>query len=318
MSIVDFIQALAQGFQKSPGYVSVGISILAGFLIFLMIAAVVVKRRQVTANRRLALRLYRDRIRVLDLTINELDFIDSLSGCLDKPWKKYLIVSNENTFHNCCEELKKRKKTACNPAMMQRVGEKAGFLAPAAEKSKEGTINLVPGTPVKLEASTGKIFDARVTETSRDSFVLEGASLPVQDQSLVIHVPHRTGILAFVTHPAEKGSAQRLVLKHSDEIPTRRWGELSARKSNRDFKVFIKIDGSESAPVKTSLYRITRNGAFIENPGGMLTRFRDLRIFFSHHDKPGGIWVNGEVRAESLDRKEVFVKFMHITAEKKS
>ncbi len=318
MSISDFIQALAQGFQKSPSYVSLGLSILAGFLIFLLITAVLVKRRQAAANRKLAQRLYRDRIRVLDLTINELDFIDSLSGCLDKPWKKYLIVSNENTFQNCCEELKKQQKAVFSADMMQRIGEKAGFLSPVVEKSREGTRSLVPGTPVKIEASNGKIIDARVTAASKESFTLEGKSLPFQDSFMVIHIPHRTGILAFVTRPETKGSPERLVLKHSDEIPVTRWGEVSGKKQNRDFKVFIKIDGKEGAPVKTSLYRITRKGAFIENPDGVLTRFMDLRIFFSHQDKPGGVWINGEVLAESLDRKEVFVKFLHVTSQKKS
>ena len=177
---------------------------------------------------------------------------------------------------------------------------------------KNGTRALTPGTPVKLETSNGSIFDARVVDCGESFFTLEGTGLPKTGNPLVIHIPDRTGLLAFATTPSGNSTSSRLVLSHSDEPPVKRWGELGGNRKSKDFTIYIKIDGETGPPVKTSLYRITKGGGYIENPGGLLTKYTDLRIFFAHQDRPGGFWINGEVRAESLDRKEVFVKFLHV------
>ena len=47
---------------------------------------------------------FNNKIRELDLTINEIDLLNTLSGYLKHPWKKYLLMTNHQTLSRCLEK----------------------------------------------------------------------------------------------------------------------------------------------------------------------------------------------------------------------
>jgi hypothetical protein len=308
VSISDFLKAVSRGFISTRSDILIAVSLVGGFILFLLLFSLILKKTENARVQAAGLRRYNERIREIDLTINELDFLNQLALYLRKPWKKYLLVTNENTFLNCCEKLK--EEGAEYPVnLIERIERKAGFSKNGELPASAGTRNLSEGMPVKVEYDSGRLCNARVTKVREEVFSLEGEALVSTKAPVVVHIPHRTGLLAFETRTVGPIKEGRLELRHSETVPEKRWGELG-RKS-RDFTVYVKADGKESVPMKTVLYRVSARGAYIENPDGALSRKDDVRILLTNSRQPGGTWVNGEVRGESLDRRELYVHFSH-------
>ena len=310
MSISEFLKAVSRGFITTRSDILIAASLVGGFIIFLLLFSLIMKRTENARVRAAGQRRYKERIREIDLTINELDVLDQLALYLRKPWKKYLLVTNENTFLNCCEKLKEEGGDYPDN-LVERISRKAGFSKTGELPASAGTGNLSEGMPVKVEYDSGRLCNARVIQVRKDAFTLEGKALVSTTAPVVVHIPHRTGLLAFQTRalgPVTEGS---LELRHSEIVPEKRWGELG-RKS-REFSVYVKTDKKESLPMKTVLYRVTSRGAYIENPEGALSKKDDVMILLTKARQPGGTWINGEIRGESLDRRELYVHFSHVT-----
>ena len=65
-------------------------------------------RKRITTRYRAS---FNKKIRELDLTINEIDLLNTLSGYLKYPGKKYLLMTNQQTLSRCLDKYQKESSS---------------------------------------------------------------------------------------------------------------------------------------------------------------------------------------------------------------
>jgi hypothetical protein len=305
----EFLRAISHGLHTDVQTIITFFTIIVSAVILLLILNAIVRRSAANRAKKSAIALFEKKIRKLDLTINEIDFLETLSHMLKKPWKKYLLVSNRSTFNNCLSLLQSKDPGKLGLDTALTISRKAGFeTAPIPEK-KHGTGKLYPGSSVKIVDSSGRLFAGEILEVGENTFEFKtNESLSEDKGEITVYLVDSSGIHGFTTRITARKNGNRCQALHSDTPRTHKWE--NSGKSGVGNEVYIIYRESGDTPVRARLKSVRPGWLILEDAAGNFSKGQDIRLYLSKKTS-GGYWVNGEVDRVSRSRKSLLVRLNH-------
>lgn len=306
----DIIQAIARGLQPGGNTIRLFIIIFITLVILIIVVARYFQKRSARKTREAVLAAFEKKIRKLDLTINEIDYLNRLSTGLKKPWKKYLLLTNKSTFTNSVALLQAQDPGSLNLDLVRSISRKAGFEMASLPKNKKGTWKIFPGSPLKIVAPGGILFAGEATQTNEETFDFHTyEKLPDEARDITVFIVDFSGINGFQTRLVSRKENNHYTARHSDTPRSLVW-ENPGKAGVAD-EVFILSDDTGDTPVHARLKSIRPGWIILSEPAKKFRKGQDIRIFLTQK-LSGGFWVNGEVSKLSKDGKSIMVRLNHV------
>ena len=289
---------------------------IVAFLVIISMVVVLVATLQRAIERRRADATLEDRfeirIRKLDLTIRQLDVLDLLAEHLHDKSKRYLLLTNANTFHHCVVAAGKLEPP--HATALAGLEIRLGFGRAERVALALGTFLPVVESVVKIEqAGRGPRVLAHVVSTGPKVIRVKLESNPgLQRGSRVdIYAQHPAGlVVAEGTLAVVDRNETEIHLVHPFAEPDNR------RLDDNTLKVFVRPEGGTEEPVATELRAMWAAGALLDNPNRSFRRRDDLQIVFRrNHAK--FVYVNAEVVTVKKRRRIMKVRFSHLAADQR-
>ncbi len=304
------LRAISRGLHTDVQTIVMFLTIIVSAVILIMILNVIVRRNAAGKAKKTALDLFEKKIRKLDLTINEIDFLDTMSHMLKKPWKKYLLVNNRSTFSNSLSLLQTRNPGKLNLDTARSISRKAGFEEEPIPEKKHGTRKVHPGSPVKIVVPGGALFAGEVIQVNEDTFEFKtNESLPGESGEITVYLIDFSGIHGFNTRITARNNGNRYQALHSETRRAQKWENPG--NSGMDNEVYIISRESEETPIRARLKSVRPGWLILEDTAGNFSRGQDIRIYLSKKIS-GGFWVNGEIDRVSHNKKSLMIRLNHV------
>jgi len=308
----DIIQAIARGLQPGGSTIRLFIIIFITLVILLILAARVFQKRSTRKTHEAVLAAFEKKIRKLDLTINEIDYLNRLSTCLKKPWKKYLLLTNKSTFTNSVALLQAQDPGSLKLDLVRSISRKAGFEISALPQNKKGTRKIFPGSPLKIVAPGGILFAGEAVQTNEETFDFHTyETLPEEARDITVFIVDFSGINGFQTRLVSRKGKNLYTARHSETPRSLVW-ENPGQAGVAD-EVFILSDETGDTPVHARLKSIRPGWIILSEPARKFRNGQDIRIYLTQKVS-GGFWVNGEVSKISRDGNAIMVRLNHVKA----
>ena len=258
------------------------------------------KRKKREAN----LQRYRRIIRKQNLTIREIDLVDSMSVYLHDPSKKYLILTNRGTFKHSLEKL--RASSDPDTGTLNSLLGKIGFSAISQIEEDHSTRRLHEGMAVKVASQTGKILNAEIYAVTPDELVVRIQQKNHQIESgdsIELFTCFFPGI-ALYRMQVENANDSLIYMNHTIE------SEILSKRVR--LNVLVKSeDELENQGRLSEIQLLSQNTAVLLNPQASLHSGEDIRIFFSN-DTGLKSHANAEIIKTSGKGRFISVRFKHI------
>ncbi|MBB6481328.1 hypothetical protein [Spirochaeta isovalerica] len=237
---------------------------------------------------------YNNEIRLLNLSINELDLIDRMSLHLKDRKRKILLLKNRNTFEKALSLVSNNEK---DPTPYARELKEKLF-GIKFEKSKDGI-------PTQLITETGEVFTGYLIDRKGQKLKIGNISKSSEKRN-----PGKNRIYIQNFYSLESHLV-RTVLLLGDEAVI----EIDERKNSIADRGFLKdvsiyIPGHEH-PEKTRMKLLPGNKALIENPGRKLKAGDAFKLSVKR-DAHGISWINAVVTSVSLNGKLARIRFGYL------
>jgi hypothetical protein len=304
----EFLRGISLGFQKSPFELILAIILFFSILAFLIIAYIVLKRINKAKLIKVLEDKFSDLIREFNLTVNEIELINSMSRYLLYPEKKYLLLVNRHTFNYALHKLKEEREI--QPSLINSLQEKLKYTTYNPLDAPVSTEYLYADMPVILETKEKKIWGlVKEVDSNKISIkVPDTVELPLKETKVNLIVYDFRGIFVFSTS-VQKTNEHMLYLEHSDNRVLIQREKAVTKEIKMD--VFIQHEGLGQRPVKSTLLTLGSSYASLSNPEKRFRIKEDVRLFFTKNDSP---WfqVNAEVVRLSKGGAVIHVRFGHL------
>ncbi len=309
----EYLRAISRGLHTDVQTIILFFVIMCSALFLLLILNAIVRMSETARSKKSALALFEKRIRKLDLSINEIDFLEILSHMLKKPWKKYLLVNNRTTFNNSISLLQSKDPGKLKQEMARSISRKAGFEDALVPEKKRGTRKLYPGIPVKIVEPGGRLFAGEIVHVDEDAFEFTtNGTLSEHNGEITVYLIDFSGIHGFTTRITDRKSDNRYRASHSDTPRAVQWENPG--QSGMDNEVYIISRESGDTPVRARLKSLRPGWLLLENTAGDFRRGQDIRLYLSKKTS-GGFWVNGEIARVSRSKRSLLVRLNHVKAQ---
>lgn len=306
----DILQAIADALAFSRSDLIWVISIILAVVVLLIVAAVL---QRVLGRRRIGKALverFEREIRRLDVTVRELDVLNTMAQCLSDPAKKYLLLSNRNTFSHCARAIGKLAPPL--DAALRTLEARLGFSDQARVALALGSFTPAAGSVVKMERrGDAERIMAEVVRARDRRIVVRLQTNPglARGEAVDLYASHPSGIVvAEAELVAVAGLEAELHVRRPFAEPTT--GQLR----DNSLKVFVRGELETGPPRSTELRSIWSNGALLDNPNKVYRKHDDLQIVLRrNHAK--WIYVNCEVVRVRRRRRLLRVRFSHLASE---
>lgn len=306
----EILKAIARGLQPQERTILLFSLLIIAFVTAFILLGFLLKNRSLKKVQATFLNAFETQIRKLDLTINEIDYLDILGAYLKKPWKKNLLLTNKTTFKNCLSLLHSHSPKDVKIELIRSISRKAGFEIAVLPKRRIGTWKVFPGAPLKVEVPGGILFSAEVTQVQEETFDFKTTEpLPEEDREITVYLIDFSGISGFKTKITSRMEENRFRALHSDIPRTVAWE--NPEKAGMDDEIIILEDKEGKTPLLARLKQIRPGWLLLEEPSGVLQKGEDIRIFITRR-VAGGIWVNGEIVRNSRDKRTLMIKMTHV------
>jgi hypothetical protein len=309
VNIQQFLQSVADSFQKTPWQIVLFVIFLFS-LIFLYIVAsfiryVIDRSRQLRRLNEKYNRFAGD----FSITQAEENLIEALSRYLKSPEKKYLLFLNQHTFNYCLNHL--RKHTVVPNEVLLPLTKKLGFNLYNPFHLPRTTRELRPGKPAYLVLPENRRIAGIIDRQLPDSVVLvstDTSATPSLGSRATLYLHNALGILSFSTM-VQNVKNGNIYLEHSDTV-TAIQRRMYYRKNIR-LPILVRQEGSTEKPFKSVILDLSAGGMSIQNPRRKFQKGDDLRLFF--HEDTGTVFdINVEVIRVSRNREVLHIRFGHM------
>ena len=281
-----------------------------GIIMAVSIVAVVLQRTIARRRENDGLRSrYEIRIRKLDLTIRQLDVIDLLAKHLHDPSKKYLLLTNPNTFRHCVVAAGKLEPP--HDGALAALEARLGFGSAERIAIALGEFMPATGAVVKLEQEglASRVL-ARTVSTGAKVLRVRLASNPglTRGAEIRVYAQHPSGLVVAsgILTAVDRNETVIQISTPFDEPD-------NLRLEDNTLKVFIKPELGRTEPEASELRALWSTGALLDNPDRSYRRRDDVQIVF-HRDPERWVYVNAEVVALKKRRRLMKVRFSHLAA----
>jgi len=276
-----FFDMVSRGFQRSPLEIVAMILAVLVFVLLLIVAYQVQRRRAARRRATIARTRYAQLAARLELQPGERDLMDRLSRFLHDPEKKYLLLVSQTTFNYCAARLH-----ASDPTLDAGLAElrlKLGFRVRGPEQVPASSAELPEGQPLRLTVGrAARPLQGRVSAQRPSSLVVKlsaDAAAPAPGQAVTVYFQNRSGMFNFasrVQQPDDDSGA--LCLAHSEEI--RRIQRRRYYRRRVALPVTVKPAAVEAEAQPSVLMDISGEGAALRNPGQRFAAGEDLQLDF--------------------------------------
>lgn len=298
------LKAIAEGFRKTPAEAILSVLIIAGIILFISLISYLYKYVTLSRIRKSWEKQYNKVVRIKDLTINELDFLDQLALSLVDPMRKILLLQNRNTFHNAqiLWEKKWEKKALIAPDLIKKIfGEEHSVLPEGFHKP------FGAGRPARYVTSKGVVYSGTITTRKGNILLLSNVKkLENREDSPVDRLVVQD-YRGFVSHSVSsvKAQANNMMELTLSKTP------IKEKKQVPLSKIYIYPDIQGALPVKTPMILLPNGMAMIENPDGILKTGQTIKVALRTEIKKL-YRVNAFVVKISLNRRYAWVKFGYV------
>jgi hypothetical protein len=308
----EFLRAISEGLHTDEETVLLFFIIILGALLFFMVVGRIVRYSESAKAKKSALMSFNKRIRSLDLTINEIDYVEVLASFLVKPWKKYLLLTNQKTFTNSLLKVQARDPGDLRLDLARSISRKAGFEIDSLPVKKAGTRKAYPGAPIRVEGEGGIFFAGEIVRVDDESFEFRtDEAIPLNAKDISIFMIDFSGMNGYLTRISSRKEGNRYTAPHSEQLRSQKWENPGS--SGVDAQVYILSHETGDEPVFARLKSVRPGWLVLEETGKGFHKGQDIRIFLSRKTS-GGIWVNGEIARVYRNRKMLLVRLNHVKA----
>jgi hypothetical protein len=297
------LEAIVQGFQKSPEQRIVSLSIIGLMVILLSLLPLFYRLYQRLKQSGYWKKEHDRLIRKYNLTINEMDLIDNLSNFLIEPLHKNLILKNKNTFMRTLSLYEKQigePSPFAKDLMIKIFGERGDEFPKGFEKA-HGI-----GRPVRLYTFDGNIYSGYLTAKKREVLtlaVIKVASTEKKNNLGRIFIQDYGGIIYYP-------------ISSISQMGENTWRIKIAEKSSKNKKPIILPDvlvhcHSEQEPFKTPMIIYSNGFCRIENVNGILKKGKAIKISLLK-DSNKIYRGNALITGLSLNKKSATLKFGYV------
>lgn len=306
----EILHAIAQALEWSDRDVVRLVLFVGGLIAVLIIAAWLqrsIQRRRL--NSALASRFEREVWR-LDLSVRQLDVLNKMARHLNDNSKKYLLLTNRNTFAHCARAVGKLAPPLDESFRSLEI--KLGFADDEAVESRLGRFLPAIGVAVKLETpDLPRRLLAHVVSTSDQMMRvnLDVDEVVTRGSELRIWASHPSGIVVADGRVERvDGSTLAIRLTHPFAAPG------PEQLTDRALMVFVRAEGQKTEPQASAVRALWSTGATMDNPERKFRKRDDIQIVFRrNHAK--WVVVNGEVTKVRKRRRIMKVRFSHLSRE---
>ena len=304
------LQAIADALHATRQDVVIMIVLTLGAVI-LLVAGAAVMRWMRTRRINAALRSrFEKEIRRLDLTIGQLDAVEEMAQHLNDRNKKYLLLTNKNTFLHCRRAI--RRPSPALTATLQTLEARLGFSGTEGIALALGDFLPTAGVVVKVEVpgSRGRIM-ASVVSSQERSLTLRpepDARLP-RGGTVLVWASHPSGLVVAPAVVEVAGPPEAVIrLERPFAEPD------SRRLAGNALKVFVRREAGHDEPQPTNVRELWSHGATLDNPDRAYRRRDDIQIVL-RRNHAAWVVVNAEVVGLMKQRRVMRVRFSHLSDE---
>ena len=306
----DILQAIADALAFSRSDLVWILLITLAVLVLFVVAAVL----QRMLNRRHLVGALQERfereIRRLDVTVRELDVLNSMAKCLRDPSKKYLLISNQNTFFHCARAVGKLAPPLDSALLTLQA--RLGFAEPAGVALGLGAFVPAAGSEVKLERrGDAERVLAEVVQSKGRRVLVRLQTNPglKRGEKVDLYASHPSGIVVA------EAELETVAGVDAGLSITRPFAEPNAGQlRDSSLKVFIRRELETGTPRATEIRAIWSTGAVLDNPNRAYRKHDDLQIVLRrNHAK--WVYVNAEVVSVRHRKRLLRVRFSHLSSD---
>jgi hypothetical protein len=309
MNIQQFLQSVADSFQKTSWQIILFVILLFSLIFLYVVSSFIRYALERSRQLRQLNEKYNRYAGDFSITQAEKNLIDALSRYLKLPEKKYLLFLNQHTFNYCLNNL--RKHTVVPNEVLLPLTKKLGFDLYNPFHLPRTTRELKPGKPAYLVLPENRRIAGYIDRQLPDSvvFVPRGTThAPSLGSKATLYLHNALGILSFPTM-VQNVKDGNIYLEHSDTVSTIQRREYYRR--NIRLPILVRQEGSTEKPLKSVIIDLSAGGMSIENPQRRYQKGDDLRLFF-HEDTGAAFDIDGEVIRVSRNREVLHIRFGHM------
>jgi len=265
----DFFRMVSSGFGATPRELIIVASSIGGFVLLLVVFALLQRARGQRRLRRIGSRRYQELKDKLRLTSGEEALVRQLARFLKEPKKRHLLLVSQPTFNYCAQKLK--EKSGALPEELSRLRLKLGFTSQGPEAAPTTTAEIPVGTAVLVrDRAHGRDRNARgrlirQEPQSLDVRLSGGDTAFRPGQPVGVLFQTRAGVFSFATS-VESREQDILHLAHAQEVRRIQRRRYYRRRLERP--VGVRKAGTEEGLSAASFVELGGDGASLTNPGG--------------------------------------------------
>ena len=311
--ISNILKSISDSLLKGPGQIAIFIICVAFFVLIIIMLTQLRKRNDERITQIVVRDAYRRYLQEYDLTVEEIDLIDSLSTYLKDPRKKYLLLINQHTFYACLALYNRKNREQITKEKLKPLFRKLGYKFEELQGIPKSSRDLKEGTPAALVDANRKVFSGKISSQLPNSLIFSLTYEPEgldTDNRIFVVVHNFAGIFEIVTH-IQKISGKDIFLAHSDDIM-----KIQRRKFYRKkmiIPIMIKNEGSRDKEDESHILDISAGGLSLVNPQKKYNVGDDLSLYIVKNAKPV-FHLYGEVVKISQNRKILHLKFGHLNS----
>lgn len=278
-----FFDMVSRGFQRSPLEIVAMIAAVVVFIVLLIVAYQIQRRRARKRRLTIARTRYARLAAQKGLTPSEQGLVDRLARYLRDPDKKYLLLVGQPTFNYCASRLR-----GADPSVDAGLSElrlKLGFTISGPEQVPASSAELPDGQAVLLVTApgrSGRRLQGRVAGRRPSSLSVQlagSAAPPDRGRTVRVYFQNRSGLFSFDSEVQQYDErTASLDLSHSESIQ-----RIQRRRYYRRrvaFAVSVRRAGTDAEPLPSQLLDISGDGAGLRNPGRRFEPREDVQLEF--------------------------------------
>jgi hypothetical protein len=296
--------AIAEGFRKTPREATVSLMVIVLIICLMSLVPLLYKKILRSKLRKQWQSEYNKQIRELDLTINEIDLLESMALFLANPYRKTLLLNNRNTFHKALSFLKKERgiESVYAQSLIKKLFTEDQMVLPEGFEHFHKT-----GRPARFVAQDGSVYSGSITKGQDDSIILGNIKKWERKEQSGLGRLFVQDYRGINSHPV---SGVTKLDKDSLKLDLSREGNYTRKHKLSLSEIYIyPLDGSP--PVKSNLRLLSKRLGVIENTDQKFKTGQTVKVAF--HKKSKEIYrVNGIVKSISRNKKYATLQFGYL------
>ncbi len=304
-----FLSQIARGFVVTPTQLLIFFLLLAGILLFLVVFAVLQRRKSKLKMSRRSEEIYRYLAGKFNLNAEEQDIVRRMAAFLNNGEREYTLFLQPHRFDACARRLSAAGQVSEEALSSLRL--KLGFATRGPEEIPASSSELVQGTELVLFdrnlRSCRAVIQAQKPEALLISVDRDGERLQ-NGARVTVYFHSPMGLFSFSSRVMKNGQGQ-IYLDHSEKLL--RYQRRRFYRRNVRAVVQLRPAGSMLRPVVSLLLDLGGGGASLSNPGGRFKASDRLEIVFP--PAVGGLTATGRVLRTSQGDGILHLQFENIS-----